>query len=76
MVSPPSWWEFTAGGSYVYVCMWVGVGGCGAVVRLSTLLLFDGTQCAFIHYSCHAEGAPLGQGFGQSMPEPFITSLG
>ena len=75
----PTWREFTAGGPCVYVCVCVcvceGAGGWfRAWVRLSTLLLFDGTQRAFIHYSWHAEGATLGQGFGKSTPEPVIMS--
>lgn len=57
----------------VYVCEGAG-GWFRAWVRLSTLLLFDGTQRAFIHYSWHAEGATLGQGFGKSTPEPVIMS--
>lgn len=59
----------------VCICVCTGVGGwlC-AWVRLSSLLLFDGTHCAFMHYSCHAKGATLGQGFSKSMPEPFINS--
>lgn len=52
-------------------CVRAWVGGCVAWVHLSTLLLFDGTQCAFIHYSYHAEGETLGQGFGKSKPELF-----
>lgn len=71
--SPPTWWEFMAGCVCICVCMGVGGWLC-AWVRLSSLLLFDGTHCAFMHYSCHAKGATLGQGFGKSMPEPFINS--
>lgn len=62
----PTWQEFTAGGSYVRECTGVGGRLCSWIC-LSTLLLFDGTLCALIHYSCHAEGATLGQGFGKLM---------
>lgn len=48
-------------------CMEMGGRLC-AWICLSTLLLFDGTLCTLIHYSWHAEGATLGQGFGKSMP--------
>ena len=84
MHSPlPTWREFTAGGPCLYVCVYMcvcvyvceGAGGWfRAWVHLSTLLLFDGTQRAFIHYSWHAEGATLGQGFGKSKSEPVIMS--
>lgn len=73
MVSPPTWREFAAGGSYVcsYVCAGVGGWLC-AWVRLSTLLLFDGTRCAFIHYSWHAEGATLGQTLAKACLNPSL----
>lgn len=75
--TPPPHTHMAGDHGWGFLCVCVcGGGRVVAWVHLSTLLLFDGTQCAFIHYSCHAEGATLGQGFGKSMPEPFIMSTG
>ncbi len=58
----------------VCVCVWVG--GFLVWVCLSTLILYDGTQCVFINYSCRAEGATLGKHFDKSMSELFIMAIG